>query len=76
MFFTMPLTKDFYRRMSAKDWSKSCWTFSFCGVENWLLLHIMSGTKHLNPFFKLHEASEVLNKYKNSQNIIMWVQKT
>jgi len=23
----------------------------------------MCGTKHLNPFFRLHEASEVLNEY-------------
>jgi len=23
----------------------------------------MCGTKHLNPFLRLHEASEVLNKY-------------
>jgi len=35
----------------------------FPGVENWLLLHIMCGTKRLNPFFRLHETSEVLHKY-------------
>jgi len=35
---------------------------SFYGVENWLLLRMMRGTKRLNPFFRLHEASEVLNK--------------
>jgi len=60
---TMPLTKDLYRRMSAKEWSEWRWTFSFSGVENLLLLHIMCGTKRLNPCFRLHEASEVLNKY-------------
>ena len=32
------------------------------GVENWLLLRIICGTKRLNPFFRLHEGSEVLNK--------------
>jgi len=32
----------------------------FCDVENWLLLHIMRGTNRLNPFFRLHEDSEVL----------------
>jgi len=37
-FFTMPLTKDLYRRMSMKDWSEWWWAFSFYGVENWLLL--------------------------------------
>jgi len=35
----------------------------FSGVENRLLLRIMCGTKRLNPFFRLHEASVVLNKY-------------
>jgi len=35
----------------------------FSGVENWLLLRIICGTKRLNPFFRLHEASEVFNKY-------------
>jgi len=33
-------------------------------VENWLylrLLRIMRGTKRLNPFFRLHEASEVFS---------------
>jgi len=32
-FFTMPLTKDLYRRMSAKYWSEWRWAFSFHGVE-------------------------------------------
>ena len=26
-------------------------------------IRVMCGTKRLNPFFTLHEASEVLNKY-------------
>jgi len=30
----------------------------FYGVENWLLLSRMCGTKRLNPFFRLCEASE------------------
>jgi len=34
--FTMPLRKDLYKRMSAKDWSESRWAFSFSGFENWL----------------------------------------
>jgi len=51
-----------YRRMSATD-SSEWWAFSFYGVENWLLLRIICGTKRLNLFLKLHEASEVLNKY-------------
>jgi len=34
---------------------------SFYGVENWSLLHIMYGTKCLNPIFRLHEASEALS---------------
>ena len=62
-FFTIPLTKDLYRKMSVNDWSKWRWTFSFYGVENWLLLRIICGKKHLNKFFRLHEASEVFNKY-------------
>ena len=28
-----------------------------------MLLRITCGTKRLNPIFRLHEASEVLNKY-------------
>jgi len=36
----------------------------FYGVENWLLLRTMCGTKRLNPFIRLlSEASEVLSKY-------------
>jgi len=35
----------------------------FYGVDNWLLLRVTCGTKRLNPFFRFHEASEVLNKY-------------
>jgi len=57
--FTISLTKDLCARMIAKDWSGWRWAFSFYGVENWLLLRIMCGTKRLNPFFRLHEASEV-----------------
>jgi len=53
----MPLAKDLYRRMSAKNWSEWRWTFSFHDVTNWLLLRIMRGTKRLNPYFRLHEAS-------------------
>jgi len=63
VFFTMPLTTDLYRRMSAKDWSEWRWAFSFYGVENWLVSRIMCETKRLNPFFRLHEASELLNEY-------------
>jgi len=33
----------------------------FYGIKNWLLLDIMCGTKRLNLFFRLHEASEVLS---------------
>jgi len=66
VFFTMPLTKDLIRRMSAKHWSEWRWAFSY-GVVNWLLLLIMCGTKRLNPFFRLCKASEVLHKY------VMWV---
>jgi len=53
-FFIMPLTKEFYIRLSAKDWSECWWAFSFSAVANWLLLHIMCGTKCLNPYFRLH----------------------
>ena len=35
----------------------------FCGVENWFFLRIMCGKKTLNPFFRLHKASDVLSKY-------------
>ena len=62
-YFTMPLTKDLFGRMSAKHWSEWRWAFSFYGVENCFLLRIICGTKRLNPFFRLHDASEVLNKY-------------
>ena len=62
-FFTMLLTKDLYRRMSAKDWSEWRWAFSFYGVEDGLLLRIMCITKRLNPFFRLYKVSEVLHKY-------------
>jgi len=34
----------------------------FHGVENWLLLRVMCGTKRLSPFSIVHEAKEVLNK--------------
>jgi len=30
----MPLTKDLYTRMSAKDWSGWSWAFSYYGAEN------------------------------------------
>ena len=65
VFFTMPLTKDLYRSMSAKDWSEWRWAFSFSGVKNWLLLHIMCGTKRLNPFFQITRGQygRLLNKY-------------
>ena len=53
--------------MSAKQWSEWRWAFSFHGVENWLLLRMMCGAKRLNPFFRLYEASDVLNK------CVMWV---
>jgi len=56
-----------YRRMCAKDWSEWRWAFSFYSVENWLLLRIICGTKRRNPFFRLLETSEVLNKY------VMWM---
>jgi len=64
-FVTLPLTKDLYRRMSAKHCicSEWRWPFSFNGVENWLLSRIMWGTKRLKPFFRLYKASEVLHKY-------------
>jgi len=32
---------------------------SWQGVKNWLLLRVTCGTKRLNPFFRLHEASVV-----------------
>jgi len=48
-----------YRRIIAKDWSEWRWALSFYGVENWLFLRIMCGRKRLDPFFRLHEASEV-----------------
>ena len=31
-------------------------------LENWYIAYIMCGKKRLNPFFRLHETSEVLNK--------------
>jgi len=37
--------------------------YSLFMVENWLLLCTMCGTKLMNPFIRLPEASEVLNKY-------------
>jgi len=65
VFFTMPLTKDLYRSMSAKDWSEWRWAFSFSGVENWLFLDIMCGTKRLNLFFQVTRGQwgRLLNKY-------------
>ena len=66
-FFAMPVTNDLYIRMSAKNWSERRCAFSFYVVEDWLMARIMCGTKRLNPFVRLHEASEVLNKY------VMWV---
>jgi len=53
----MPQTKDLCKRMTAKDWSEWRWAFSCSGVENWLQLRIMCGTKRLNPFSRLHKAS-------------------
>ena len=65
VFFTMPLTKDLYRSMNAKDWSEWGGAFFFSGIENWLLLHIMWGTKRLNPFFQITRGQwgRLLNKY-------------
>jgi len=51
------------RRMSARIEVNDDEHSLFFGVENWLLLRIMCGKKRLNPFFRLHEASEILNKY-------------
>jgi len=48
--------------MSAKIEMNDDEAFSFYGVENRLLLH-MCEKKRLNPFFRLHEVSDVLNKY-------------
>jgi len=54
----MPLTKDDrHRRMSAKDWSEWRWAISFYALENWWLLRIMCGTKHLNPSYRLYKAN-------------------
>ena len=39
-----------YRRISAENWSEWRWAFSFHGVETWLLLRIICGTKRLNAF--------------------------
>ena len=39
-----------HRRMSAKDWSEWRWVFPFYGVETWLLLLMMCGTKRLNAY--------------------------
>jgi len=38
------------------------WEPLLYGVENRLFLRIMCGIKGLNPFFRLHEATEVLYK--------------
>jgi len=46
-----------WRPCYRRDWSEWRWPLSFYGVEKWLLLRIMCGTKRLNPFFRLHEAS-------------------
>jgi len=70
----MPLAKDLYRRMSAKNWSEWRWTFSFHDVTNWLLLRIMRGTKRLNPYFRLHEASDVLFiQPRSPSGCFLWV---
>jgi len=53
MFFYYVVNKRFLdidRRMSAKDWSEWRWAFSFYGVETWLLLCAMRGTKRLIHF--------------------------
>ena len=65
VFLSMQLTKDLCRSMSVKDWSEWRWAFSFSGVENWLLLHIMCRTKLLNPFFQITrgQSGRLLNKY-------------
>ena len=52
VFFTMPLTKGLARRIEVNDDEPSLFL-----ALNGLLLHIMCGTKRLNPFFRLHEAS-------------------
>jgi len=51
-FFTMPLTKNLYWRISAKYCKEWRWAFSFYGLDNLLLLR-MCGTKRLNPFFQI-----------------------
>jgi len=61
----MPLTKEVdtieesARRTEVNDDEHS----PFHSVRNWLLLRMMCGTKRLNLFFSLHEASKVLNEY-------------
>jgi len=41
------------RRISAKDWSECWWALSFYGVENWLFLRKMCGTKRLGSIFQI-----------------------
>jgi len=36
----MPLIKNLYKRMSAKEWSEWRWGYSFSGVENLLFARI------------------------------------
>jgi len=52
-----------HRRMIAKDWSEWRWTFSFLMRWELVTITLMCGTKRLNPFFRLQQAIEVLNKY-------------
>ena len=61
--FYVPLTTDLYTRTCAKDSNEWRWTFSFHGVDNWLLLRVIVDQNSWIHFFRLHEASEVLYQY-------------
>jgi len=56
----MPLTKDINNQREVLKWITTSFLFS----RRWELVIVTYNVwnKHLNPFFKLHEASEVLSK--------------
>ena len=37
--------------------------YLFLALELFIAIRVMCGTKRLNPFFRLHGASALLNKY-------------
>jgi len=57
----MPVAKDLYRRIRAKDWSEWQWAFSFYDVENWLYVQCVEQNAWIHFSDYTRPGSEVLS---------------